>query len=185
MKVTVLEEAGLENALKGLALCYKSEYDHDKMMRVADKLAHKDGGHNKFLESIVVWIEIDAPIYWWIQFDTYRVGVTKQSESTMHTLLKKPVSQKDFDQPIPLGVIDQVNLYIRSKRLDMAKGLLPPAYRQKRIVCLNYKVLRGIIQQRKNHRLVEWSIFIDSIIDQVANPQWLRSCYGEEEEETV
>ena len=83
MNVTVLNEAGYQEALLGLSLSY--EQSLDKMPAVAERLAQRDNGHNKFLESIVVWLDVIAPRYWWQEFDTYRIGVSKQSSSTMHT----------------------------------------------------------------------------------------------------
>jgi len=82
MRIQVLEESGLSHALLGLSL--NKNQPLDNMLTLSDKLASKDGGHNKFLESIAVWLDITAPRYWWSQLDTYRAGVTKQSESTMH-----------------------------------------------------------------------------------------------------
>ena len=93
MKLTVLKESGFEEALLGLSLSFDSE----PSKRVADKLAWKGGGESKFLESIVVWIDLDAPRYWWAQFDTYRVGISKQSESSIHTLMRRALDEeKDF-----------------------------------------------------------------------------------------
>ena len=64
MEVKILKECGYEEAIYGLSLSYNVT-DLKKMRKVADNLAHKEGGHNKFLESIILWIEIDAPRYWW------------------------------------------------------------------------------------------------------------------------
>ncbi len=75
MKTKLLHEHGSQEALLGLSLSYDSEPN----IKVANQLAHKQGGHNKFLESIVVWLDITAPRYWWQEFDTYRIGITKQS----------------------------------------------------------------------------------------------------------
>ena len=98
MKVKVLEEAGYEWALLGLSKSFKDRaiphedwwtYERfEKLNKTAKGMAFNDGGHNKFLESIVVWLDIEAPRGWWQEFDTYRVGTTKQSESTIHTIAK-------------------------------------------------------------------------------------------------
>jgi len=79
MEVKILEEHGYENALRGMGFSFNTT-DPDKLYKVSRRLFNKDGGHNKFTESIVVWLEILAPRYWWQEFDTYRVGTTKQSE---------------------------------------------------------------------------------------------------------
>jgi len=78
MDVKILEEAGYKHALYGISLSYNK--DIENMEKVSKSLCKLDGGHNKFLESIVVWLEINAARYWWQEFDTYRVGITKQSE---------------------------------------------------------------------------------------------------------
>lgn len=106
IETTVIGEYGYEQALIGLGLSFGLTADTSfedlkaearsckdskigKLAKVALKLAPKDGGHNKFLESMQVWIDINAPRYWWSEFDTYRVGTSKQSASTMHTLVKE------------------------------------------------------------------------------------------------
>ena len=106
IETTVIGEYGYEQALIGLGLSFGLTADTSfedlkaearsckdskigRLAKVALKLAPKDGGHNKFLESMQVWIDINAPRYWWSEFDTYRVGTSKQSASTMHTLVKE------------------------------------------------------------------------------------------------
>ena len=84
MEVQKVEEAGFLSALKGLA--HNKKQPVEKMASVAEKLAFSDGGHNKFLESIIVWLEVRGPRYFWQEADTFRLS-TKQSESTMHTLI--------------------------------------------------------------------------------------------------
>jgi len=79
MDVKVLKEAGYEEALAGIGLSYNIT-DMKRLEKIARTLAPKDGGHNKFIESMVVWLEIRAPRYWWQEYDTYRVATTKQSE---------------------------------------------------------------------------------------------------------
>lgn len=171
MKVKVLGEAGYEFALLGLSLSYNMPVK--KMQEVADRLASKDGGHNKFLESICVWIDVTAPRYWWQQLDTYRIGVTKQSESTMHTLTKRPLTQDDFDGHLPQATLDRLNELIASKNWKQAKRELPESFLQRRIVCTNYKALRHMRQQRKTHKLPEWHLFLDALDEQLAMPEFL------------
>ena len=181
MKVKIISESGYKEALLGMGLSFGSTSPFEindisegmwrRLHATAELLAKQDGGHNKFLESIQVWIDIDAPRYWWSQFDTYRVGITKQSESTMHTILKKELTQDDFEGRIHPDVLETVNGCIRAKDFIGAKKNLPEAFLQRRIVCLNYKTLRNIILQRKNHKLKdEWRFFIDSILNQLKYP---------------
>lgn len=171
MKIVVIEEAGLSEALQGISLSFNS--DVERMPARAERLAPMGKGHNKFLESICVWIDIDAPRYWWSQFDTYRIGVTKQSESTMHTLTKRELRQDDFEIPVHPAVLNVVNEYIRNGDLINAKANLPEAFLQRRIVCTNYKALRGMVEQRSTHKLPEWQYFIESLLKQLARPEYI------------
>ena len=144
------------------------------MPEVARRLALKGDGHNKFLESIVLWVDITAPRYWWQQFDTYRVGITKQSESTMHTMTKRPLTQGDFEHRIPAETLAHLNDLIAGKDWKQVKRLLPEAFLQRRIVCLSYMALQRMIRQRATHRLEEWRTFVDQILKQVAHPKFLK-----------
>jgi len=162
MEVLLLDEAGYLPAMVGLSLSYN--VSPHKAWNAATRLAHMDGGHNKFLESMVVWLDIVAPRYWWQQFDTYRVGMTKQSQSTMHTMLKKHLTPDDFEAPgIPSQVLEMLNMMVGEKQFDLLKALLPESFLQRRIVCTNYKVIRNIVAQRKTHRLKEWEQFINAM----------------------
>lgn len=176
MKVVIVKESGYLDALFGLGLSYglTSNYNsvmdmHDtqhKLKQIAFNLYPKDRGHNKFLESICVWIDIDAPRFWWQEFDTYRIGVTKQSESTIHTITHRSLTQDDFEYDISEITLVQLNQYIENKDFVSLKNELPEGFLQRRIVCTNYKVLRHIIQQRRKHKLVQWKFFIDQIVEQ-------------------
>lgn len=171
MTVSILTEAGYNEALLGLSLSHNAPID--RMPRVAHKLAPKDGGHNKILESISVWMDIKAPRYWWQEFDTYRVGVTKQSESTMHTLMKRELTQEDFVEPISGRVLTVLNEMIQFKEFRNAKVHLPEGFLQRRIVCTNYKALRHIILQRYRHRLPEWQVFVRGVMGGLEHPDLL------------
>lgn len=183
MKVLIRKEEGYELALEGIGLSFNVD-NMDRLVRVADKLAPKDAGHNKFLESMVVWLDIDAPRYWWSEFDTYRVGTTKQSESTMHTITHRELTPEDFEGTVFGPTLDTLNMAIRSyqheedkKRKDQLfreiKTNLPEGFLQRRIVCTNYKVLKNMFVQRKRHRLQEWHTFIQQVEEQVEHPEFL------------
>ena len=183
MKVKVIEVNGTYPTLFGLGLSYGITSDlksytpllagtdlYNKLLNIADALAHKQRGHNKFLESINIALDITAPRYWWAEFDTYRVGVTKQSESTIHTLGKRDLTADDFEHGLPLGTLNTLNNIIDRYRctenkyeketLFLAlKTTLPEGFLQRRIVFLNAKTLQNIIAQRINHRLPEWKQF--------------------------
>lgn len=171
MDIKILREEGYQEAMLGLSL--NKNQPIERMPSVADKLAHKDGGHNKFLESIQVWIDITAPRYWWSQFDTYRVGVTKQSESTMHTGLNRPLEAIDFEGGIDCSRLRELNFYIEQKEFDKFKKMLPESFLQRRVVNTNYKALRNIYKQRKNHRLNEWKEFCSYIARDLEFGHWL------------
>lgn len=166
--------SGIEN-VKDLerAECY------DRLMQIARGLAHKPGGgHNKFLETITLTLDVKTPRYWWQEFDTYRVGITKQSESTMHTIMARELNPEDFERGINIKtwqyLIEQRSAYLdekdpeRKERLFFTmKNDLPEGFLQRRIVCLNAKALQNMYNQRKTHRLPEWQTFLAEVRDQM------------------
>jgi hypothetical protein len=171
VKITILEEHGYESALRGLSKNKKQPIN--KMPKVAERLASKDGGHNKFLEAIMLWVEIDAPRYWWAEADTYRIGNTKQSESTIFTLLAGETSQEDFCEDINPEVLLALNNYIKQGDLRRAKMHLPEAFMQERVWVFNYKTLRNMLLQRHNHKLLEWQIFLVYMLRNIEHPELL------------
>ena len=185
LDLNVIEEAGYTQAIQGLSYNKKKD-DLIQMAGVANRLASVDGGHNKFLESMQVWIDINAPRYWWQEFDTYRVGITKQSESTMHTLTKDDLDNSlafeghVFKSTIE-GLLFIVDAYhattgvkAKSDLFLQLKQNLPEGFMQRRMVCLNYKALRNIVAQRKRHRLPHWQIFCDCLERQLRFPDYLK-----------
>lgn len=187
MRTTKVDECGFLPALFGMGLSYNvvggASYRefltggvpgdiYHRLKQRTDNLAHLQGGHNKFLESIITWWEITAPRYWWSQMDTYRVA-TKQSESTMHTLMKKPLTQEMFEGGINLLTLDWLEYLRQQGEFDQLKAELPEAFIQKRIVCCSYKTLQNIYNQRKNHKLREWRYFCDRMLTQVNYPEFI------------
>ena len=172
MSVKVLAEHGEPYAIAGLGLSYNVPEGAD-MIPVADRLAHRPNGEAKFLESICVWLDIRAPRFWWSQFDTYRVGVTKQSQSTMHTLMKRLLTADDFCGGVTEAAIAEVNAAILQGDIEKAKALLPEGFLQRRIVCTNYGALQRIVRGRRGHRLPQWQEFCVSVLAQVKRPQWI------------
>lgn len=175
---------GFQAAFRGIRNSWDS---HDKASPEADeKLAKKlilaGPSHRKFLRMIVVWVDIIAPLFWWKQFDTYKVGTVANSESTMHTITDRDFTFADFgwpnyrcdpfdhsERPAPVKIISILNGL--RKKWRFAEGsakeywwrqiieILPESYLQKRTVCLNYEVLRTIYHQRAGHKLDEWQQF--------------------------
>jgi hypothetical protein len=184
MKVKVLKEAGLNEALLGLSLSfYDGEEDIDlwwneekqkKALKRAHLLAHKQGGHNKFIESMQLWIYVKGTRGWWSEMDTYRSGVTKNSNSTMHTLNKRILTYIDFHPSTTQAAIDNINALVKDKAdIETLKSNLPEGFYQHRIICLNYKALQNIVNQRYNHRLPEWRVFCGLIESQIEFPEFV------------
>ena len=138
------------------------------------KLAAAGNDHGKFLRMITVTVDLTAPLYWWKEFDTYKVGTVANSCSTMHKIQAKEFTQDDFshdhlaeDSLMVLDVvIEQLNAARRVFNATQEKEewwqmiqLLPSSYNQKRTVLLNYAVLKNIYHSRKNHKLDEWHNF--------------------------
>ena len=186
MEVKILKECGYEEALLGISLSRNQPVEN--MSKVAEILAPKDGGRNKFLESIYVWLDVTAPRFWWQEADTYRLS-TKQSASSMYLITTRHFEQKDFEYEIPLGILDELNSYINNymssdgddEALKIAKefyfmaikNILPEGFLQKRIWAMNYKCLRNICFQRKNHRLPQWRYFCQEVVKQIEHPEFL------------
>lgn len=162
MKIKIIEECGFDAAMKGLSRSFNRPVS--EMPRVALGLGDKDKGNNKFLESMVVWLEVDAPRYWWSEFDTYRAGMTKQSDSTMHTLKDRLLLQEDFEYNIQPSYLIYLNSCIEGKMpIERMKNALPDGFIQGRTLCTNYKALRNIILQRSSHKLPQWKAFCETM----------------------
>ena len=170
MKVTIINENGMEEALFGLGLSFGITSGHQDfhglpeekkklLARRAVLLAGKGKGHDKFLRMLSVTLDITAPVYWWNQFDTYKVGTTAQSESKMHTLLKSPLQPDHFEGGIEPCFLERLETAREQKDFDFLLRHLPMSFLQRRIVTANYAVLRNILEQRHDHKLWEWRFF--------------------------
>lgn len=126
MKVQIIEEHGYSSALLGLSLSYNQDPAH--MAAVAEKLRFKGEGHNKSLETIVVWMDIDAARYFWQQFDTYRIGVAEQSESTIRNMAARPLQLDNFEHPIPKELVQHLNALIADEQWQAVKRDLPESF---------------------------------------------------------
>ena len=153
-------------------------YMGEKDRQLATKLIQAGEPHCKFRRMIQVWCDINAPLFWWKQYDTYKVGTVANSESTMHNILDRPFTMDNFtiidtDEPIWDRIIYALNgmrdRYVRAKADDDKMLMhiywrtiieaLPSGYMQKRTVNLNYSVLSAIYKQRWCHKLNEWIEF--------------------------
>lgn len=184
MKIKVLHEAGYDLALRGMAYSFKDraldpelwwEGQRGRAQQRAELLAPKDGGHNKFLRQIGVWIDVEACRAWWSEFDTYGVGTVRQSESTMHTLSKRPPHDADFEEGTSSFVISAFQQVWSQCKGDVTtlKMNLPEGFLQRRMVTTNYAALKNILAQRRGHRLRWWDVFCDAVMEQLEHPELL------------
>lgn len=174
------EVFNIDGAMRGMVLPFKGTSDTTNGIigkndyRIACNLVKagfKDNAaHCKFLRQILLSTDITAPLYWWSEFDTYKVGTTADSESTMHTLMREidTLDPYDFEagwqgyQSLYTEAIDRLRSIVHSEgsdieKLHVIKRLLPGGFLQKRHITMNYEVIRNMYKQRKNHRLVGWS----------------------------
>lgn len=158
----------------------------DNDLDLMKRLRNAGTDHRKFMRMITVYVDITAPLYWWKEFDTYKVGTVANSCSTMHKIHAKEFTLEDFscehlfDTPesefndsmdVLKEVIDILNLYRdhfvkNPHRKDywwQLIQLLPSSYNQRRTVMLNYEVLANIYKSRRNHKLDEWHVFCEWI----------------------
>ena len=172
---------------------YFTESIGENDLDLAQRLVRAGNEHAKFMRQIFVSVDITAPLYWWKEFDTYKVGTVANSTSTMHKLASTPITKEMFEFDKDLEdleiMVDQgavvfdfdykdyieeiismcENLrqnYTTTNNLSYWRALiqiLPSAYLQKRTVTMSYANLRNIYFQRKNHKLKEWHEFCDWI----------------------
>lgn len=148
-------------------------------LNLMKRLAKAGTDHRKFMRMITVYMDITAPLYWWKEFDTYKVGTVANSCSTMHKITEKEFEMSDFScehmKPTSIkimhDVIDILNKYRadynnpEAEKLGVKKDywwqmiqILPSSYNQRRTVMLNYEVLANIYKSRKDHKLDEWRV---------------------------
>ena len=147
-------------------------------LSLAVRLRKAGSDHRKFLRQIFVSMDITAPMYWWKEFDTYKVGTVANSTSTMHKIADKEFTLDDFShehlssdaRAMLMQVIERLNI---SRKFFMALDgeeakqywwdmiqLLPSSYNQKRTICMSYEVVFKIIRERTGHKLDEWNDFV-------------------------
>ena len=191
IKITNLDIYGWEPAIRGMRNPHnswdKSDSglysigEHNVGIEIGDNdyslmknLAKAGTDHRKFMRMIVVYVDIIAPLYWWKEFDTYKVGTVTNSCSTMHKIAEKEFEFSDFsDEHLMLNYTDilvDVIAALNKAREEYLETkdkkywwqmiqLLPSSYNQRRTVMLNYEVLANIYKSRKSHKLDEWCEF--------------------------
>ena len=181
----------LENALRGmrnpLNSWAKSDsgYDEDGNFVVGEadlglavRLAKSGTDHRKYLRMIFVSVDVTGPLYWWKEYDTYKVGTVANSTSTMHRIHSKPFGREDFScdrmSETALACLDHTIEVLEERRQkfnetkdtaywhDMIQ-LLPSSYNQMRTTTLSYENLINIYYARRNHKLPEWHVYCDWI----------------------
>ena len=193
LKVERVSVMNLENAIRGARNPMNSwdrmdsHYDEkgnyilgENDLGLATRLARAGSDHRKFLRQIFVSVDITAPLYWWKEFDTYKVGTVANSTSTMHKIHAKAFSRDDFScdrmDEGGLAVLDTIISYLESERTRFLSNkedrqswhnmiqILPTSYNQMRTVSLNYENLINIYYARRNHKLAEWHVLCDWIM---------------------
>ena len=191
LKVERVSVVNMENAIRGARNPMNSwarmdSYYNEKGeyvlgendLALASKLAVAGSDHRKFLRQIIVSMDITAPLYWWKEFDTYKVGTVANSTSTMHKIQAKEFSREDFScdrlTEDALAVLDSMIAYLESERVKFVETkekshwhnmiqLLPSSFNQMRTVSMNYEVLINIYYARRYHKLAEWHVLCEAI----------------------
>jgi hypothetical protein len=192
MKFSHVLVANIENAIRGMRKSWDSGAKSDSYTNVFDqsfvigpadlalaqRLLFAGSDHSKFMRQIFVGFDLTAPENWWKQFDTYKVGTTRNSSSQMHTLGKAPITVDmfAFDAPDSPDTVAYIELLNRLREEWIENGRRKPSQDWRRLVqhiggawlydstiTLNYQVLRAIYFARRYHRLDEWHVFCDWI----------------------
>ena len=193
IKIERVSVMNLENAIRGarnpLNSWGRSDSYYDDCgnyvlgnndLDLATRLAKAGNDHRKFLRQIFVSVDITAPLYWWKEFDTYKVGTVANSCSTMHKIHHKPFERADFSCELMddggLAVLDKVIEFMECERIKFCEDkknkqawinmiqMLPTSYNQMRTVTLNYENLINIYYARRAHKLAEWHTMCDWIM---------------------
>ena len=191
LTVDKIQVMNIENAMRGARNPLNSwargdsYYDEDGNFCLGDndislggRLARAGSDHRKFLRQIFVSMDINAPLYWWKEFDTYKVGTVANSCSTMHKIQAKEFTRSDFScdrmTEDALAVLDATIAFLEKERVRFVETkardawhnmiqLLPTSYNQLRTVTLNYEVLINIYYARRHHKLAEWHTLCEAI----------------------
>ena len=164
------------------ACCLGCYFEHkfvigENDLKLAQSLIKAGSEHRKFLRQIFVSVDITAPLYWWKEFDTYKIGTVSNSTSTMHKLASTPITIDCFEMDDFSEIIDNyriskswqnITTYLEQlrQRYNETKDkrywkelirLLPESWLQKRTITMNYENILNMYQQRKHHKLTEWS----------------------------
>ena len=202
IKIERTSVMNLENAIRGarnpmnswgkMDSAYDEEGNYvlgENDLDLARRLAHAGSDHRKYLRQIFVSVDITAPLYWWKEFDTYKVGTVANSCSTMHKIHSKPFEREDFScdrlDEEGLKALDALVAYLESERQKFCANkedrqpwhnmiqLLPSSYNQMRTCTMNYENLINIYYARRNHKLAEWHTLCDWILTLPCAKEWI------------
>ena len=193
LTVSHISVMNLENAIRGarnpmnswarMDSTYNEKGEYilgENDLSLAKRLATAGSDHRKFLRQIFVSMDICAPLYWWKEFDTYKVGTVADSCSTMHKIQSKEFTRDDFSHDRltedGLAALDAMIAFLEKERVaynetkDVAHWhnmiqLLPTSFNQLRTVSMNYEVLINMYYARRNHKLAEWHTLCDAITE--------------------
>ena len=190
IRIDNLQVYGFESAMRGMRNPMNSWQKNDTTnnvignndLKLLQQLTKAGSDHRKVLRQMMISCDITAPLYWWKEFDTYKVGVTTNSTSTMHKLCSRPLTIHDFsfedmhDNEWIVGVVlDNLNTRIRDYKDTQNKclwrtiiQLLPSAYNQTRTITMNYENVMNMYKQRRYHKLSEWQEFCAYMYDNLA-----------------
>ena len=191
IKISKTSVMNMENAMRGARNPLNSwnrmdsRYDEDGNFilgendrNLARRLVRAGSDHRKFIRQIFVSVDFDAPLYWWKEYDTYKIATVANSTSTMHKITAKPFELDDFSHDhmnetaleslkATIAVLEQLRQeYLQSKDKQVWYSmiqLLPTSYHQLRTCSFNYETLVNIYHARKNHKLEEWHTVCDWI----------------------
>ena len=196
IKVENCEVFNFEGAIRGLRNPMNSWDRSDSKFNDCNSIGENDlslmrrlykagSEHRKYLRQIFVSMDITAPLYWWKEFDTYKVGTVANSTSTMHKIHSKPIELSDFSydnfsidddtceidlEDCFINVVTDCEMlrkkFVETKDKKYWRALiqlLPESYNQTRTVTMNYENVINIIKQRTGHKLDEWNIFVDEL----------------------
>ena len=202
LKVERTSVMNIDNAIRGarnpMNSWAKSDSTYDEngkfIIGAADldfghRLAVAGSDHRKFLRQVFVSVDITAPLYWWKEFDTYKVGTVANSTSTMHKIHAKEFSRDDFSHDRldegGLNLLDAIIDYLECERQKFLANkedrqswhnmiqMLPSSYNQMRTVTLNYENLINIYYARRTHKLAEWHTLCDWIESLPCAAEWI------------
>lgn len=196
MTISIIDTQGFNIAGTAMRLSYgsnrktmdtKTDGNHEMFKDdyyLLKRLIQKGNSHAKVMRMVHIYLDINAPRYWWAEFDTYKVGTVTMSESTMHTIKNGLLDVSHFENGIQLpdAYLNAINSAIDNKlSIHEIKQLLPESFLQRRIVDVNYQTLRSMYFDREHHKLPEWKQFCAFIKKEVPFSELIWTVKSKEE----